>query len=71
MTTADESHVARWANLPITAIGDLDYLYYLQLRRDSFIYELGKTEQGTEYLEDAWLLEQKTTDRDAARELFG
>lgn len=57
--------------MPITALGDMDYLDYLQLRRDAFIFEMQKTEQGEEYLADAWRLEQTKADRSAARELFG
>lgn len=67
----DEHHVALWANIPITQVGDLDFLDYMQLRRDAFIFEMQKTEAGGEYLADAWRLEQTGDDRAKARELFG
>ena len=67
----DEHHVALWANIPITQVGDLDFLDYMQLRRDAFIFEMQKTEEGEEYLADAWRLEQTGDDRAKARELFG
>ena len=67
----DEHHVALWANIPITQVADLDFLDYMQLRRDAFIFEMQKTEPGEEYLADAWRLEQTGDDRAKARELFG
>lgn len=59
--------VARWANIPITEVGSLDYLAYLQFLRDAFITEMNTTEEGVKYLDDAWLLEQTEPDREASR----
>ena len=67
----DEHHVALWANIPITQVGDLDFLDYMQLRRDAFIAGLMGTEAGDEYLADAWRLEQTGADKAKARQLFG
>lgn len=55
----------------MTEVGDLDYLYYLQIRRDSFISKLNATEKGREYLDNAWLLSRTEPDREASRRMFG
>jgi hypothetical protein len=42
----------------------MDYIFYLQLRRDAWIHMLNQTEKGREYLDDAWRLEQSEPERD-------
>ena len=49
----------------------MDYLVYLTLRRDAFIAWLSRTETGTEYLDNAWRMEQTEPDRKALRKNFG
>lgn len=63
--------VAKWGNLPITQVDELDYLYYRQLLRDAFIDRMNSTESGRKYLDEAWLLSKSEPDRKTARELFG
>lgn len=41
---------------------------YLTYRRDAYIYYLEQTEDGREYLENAWRMEQVKPDRKALRE---
>lgn len=65
--TMDESMVAKWANISISDVGDLEYTAYLQYLRDAFIYQMNQTEEGRKYLDDAWLLEQTEPDREASR----
>ena len=48
-------------------IEGLDYIDYLQLKRDAFIYKQSQTEYGREYLENAYRLEQTTPDREGLR----
>lgn len=53
---------------------ELDYLDYLRYRRDAFIHRLNDTEQGREYLANAYRLEQTSmgrSDRARLRKLFG
>lgn len=52
-------------------VEELDYFDYLQYRRDAFIYSLSKTEQGQEYLDNAYRLEQTEPDRKSLKERFG
>ena len=59
---------AKWANIPITEVDSLDYLAYRRYLRDAFISNMNQTEDGREYLDNAWLLEQTEPDREASRE---
>lgn len=48
-------------------IEGVDYIDYLQLKRDAFIYKQSQTEHGREYLENAYRLEHTTPDREGLR----
>lgn len=63
--------VADWLRIPLTQVDEIDYLYYLRIRRDAFIARLNKTEAGREYLGKAWLLSRTEPDREASRRFFG
>ena len=52
-------------------VDQLNYIDYLQYRRDAFIYRMSQTEKGQEYLNKAYRLEQTKPDRKALREKFG
>lgn len=41
------------------------------LLKDSYIHKLNATENGREYLEKCWILEQTTPDRKKLRKRFG
>lgn len=49
----------------------MDWIDYLQYRRDAFISEMSQSEKGQKYLDNAWRLEQTTPDREALRKKFG
>jgi hypothetical protein len=49
----------------------MDYIAYLTVKRDAFIYQLNQSEAGRTHLENAWYLEQTEPDRKALRERFG
>ena len=70
METANEHAVALWANIPLTEVDELGFVEYRQYLRDALISGAQSTEQGREYLDNAWLLEQTEPDRDASRKLF-
>lgn len=59
--------VADYAGISLLEVGDLDHYDYLVLRRDAFIYRLSRTEEGQEYLDNAWRMEQTKPDRAALR----
>ena len=62
---------ADWLRIPLVEVDELDYLYYLRVRRDAFVSRLEQTEAGREYLEKAWLLSRTEPDRETSRRLFG
>ena len=63
--------VAEYTGLNILEVEELDYIDYLTLRRDAFIYQMRKTDKGEEYLNNAWRLEQTKPDRERLRKKFG
>ena len=52
-------------------VRELEYIQYLVWRRDAYIYMLGRTEAGQEYLDNAWRMEQTQPARAALREKLG
>ena len=59
--------MCEYTGLNILEVQDLDYLDYMQFRRDAFIYKQEQTEQGREYLENAYRLEQTSPNREKLR----
>ena len=59
--------VAEYTGLNFLQIAELDYLQYLVWLRDAYIYRLSSTEEGQEYLDNAWRMEQTKPDRAALR----
>lgn len=71
MPTYWEHLVHEYTGLNVNEIEELEYIDYLQYRRDAFVHEMNKTEEGREYLENAHRLTQTEPDRMKARSLFG
>ncbi len=63
--------VSAYTGLSFLQVGQLDYITFLQWRRDAYIHSLEQTESGRDYLENAWLMEQVKPDRAALRDQFG
>jgi hypothetical protein len=63
--------VAEYTGLNLLQVGELDYVQYLIWRRDAWIYMLSRTEEGREYLDNAWRMEQTKADRKALRKKLG
>ena len=63
--------VSEYTGLNFLQVGELDYLQYLIWRRDAFIYFMSRTENGQEYLDNAWRMEQTEPERDKLRAKFG
>lgn len=59
--------VSSYTGLNFWQVGRLDYLQYLIYRRDAYIYYLEQSEDGQEYLDNAWRMEQTEPDREALR----
>ena len=49
---------------------ELDCYTYRVLLKDSIIHKLRQTENGVDYLENAWILRQTSPDRSALRNKF-
>lgn len=60
--------VSEYTGLSFLEVADLNYLQYLVWRRDAFIYALNQTEEGREYLDNAYRMEQTQPDRKRLRE---
>ena len=63
--------VSEYTGLNFLELGELDFVQFLLLRRDAFIYQLNQTESGQEYLRNAWRMEQTKPDRSALRKKLG
>ena len=63
--------VSEYTGLNILEVENLDIVLYLGYRRDAFIYKLSQTEQGRDYLNNAYRLDQTTPDRKSLRDQFG
>lgn len=63
--------VSEYTGLSFHEVRALDYVQYLTWRRDAFIHWLSRTEKGTEYLDNAWRMEQTKPDRVALRKKLG
>ena len=62
--------VASYTGLNFLQIGQLNYIQYLVWKRDAYIHNLETTEDGREYLRNAWRCEQTKPDRAALRQKF-
>lgn len=70
-TTWGKRLVSEYTGLDFHQVGQLDYGTYLLWLRDAYIYILNRTEEGREYLDNAWRMEQTKPDRVALRRKFG
>ncbi len=63
--------MAEYAGLTLVEVRGMEYIQYLILRRDAYIYMLSRTEAGQEYLDNAWRMEQTEPDRAGLRAKLG
>ena len=63
--------MAEYTGLTLHEVRALDYLQYLIWRRDAYIYKLSRTEEGQEYLNNAWRMEQTKPERAKLRAKYG
>lgn len=63
--------VSVYTGLDFKQIGQLNYIEYLQYRRDAFINRLSQSEKGQEYLDNAWRMEQTKPEREKLRAKYG
>lgn len=70
-TTWERRLVSEYTGLNFHQVGQLDYGLYLLWLRDAFIHSLSRTEEGREYLDNAWRMEQTKPDRAKLRAKLG
>lgn len=63
--------VSAYTLLNFNEIGQLNYVTYLQYRRDAFIQRCSSTQEGRAYLQDCWRMEQTKPDRAKLRQVGG
>ncbi len=63
--------MSEYTGLSFLEVEALDYLQYLIWRRDAYIYMLSRTEEGQEYLDNAYRMEQTEPDRKKLRAKLG
>ena len=63
--------VAQYTLLDFNQIGELNYVTFLQYRRDAFIHMCRETPEGREYLDNAWRMEQTAPERAKLRRKLG
>ena len=63
--------MAEYTGLTLVEVREMEYIQYLILRRDAYIYMLSRTEAGQEYLDNAWRREQTEPDRAGLRAKLG
>lgn len=59
--------MSQYTGLNFNEIGQLNYVAFLQYRRDAFIQRCRGTAEGQEYLDNAWRMEQTRPDRTSLR----
>ena len=69
--TEDLKMVADYSRLSFSECLELDCYTYKALVKDAFIYKMKQSENGRDYLEDCYLLQQTHPDRKRLREKFG
>lgn len=70
-TTWGRRLVSEYTGLNFHQVGQLDYGTYLLWLRDAYIYGLSRTEDGRQYLDDCWRMEQTKPDRAKLRQKTG
>ena len=63
--------VAQYTLLDFEKIQRLNYVTFLQYRRDAFIQRYRETPEGREYLDNAWRMEQTKPDMEGLRKKLG
>lgn len=63
--------VSEYTGLNFHQVGQLDYGTYLLWLRDAYIQTLERSEEGREYLDNAWRMTQTEPDRIKLRQKFG
>ena len=71
LNTGSEKLVAEYAGIPLPAVFDFGIFEYWALYRDAFIYAKASTEEGREWLRNAWRLTQTEPETEKLHKKFG
>lgn len=63
--------VATYTGLNFNEIGQLNYIDFLQYRRDAYIQRCMSTQEGRNHLHECWRFEQTKPDREKLRRTVG
>lgn len=69
--TGDLKLISDYSGLDFEQCMNLDCYTYKLLLRDAYIYKLKQSEQGREYLENCYILQQTEPDRKALKNKWG
>ena len=70
INTIEEKLISEYTGLNFLEIENLDVIEYWVYLRDAVIYRYNETEEGQEYLEKCWIIEQTNPDRNNLRDRF-
>jgi len=70
VNTLEEKIVCKYTGYNFDRLEDMEVFEYWLLLRDAVIYNYMQTEDGREYLENCWRMEQTEPDRGALRNKF-
>lgn len=70
-TTWGRRLVTEYTGLNFHQVGRLDYGTYLLYLRDAYISLMDRTEEGRQYLDDCWRMEQTKPDRAKLHQKLG
>lgn len=69
--TLEYKTVAKYLNIPLFEVEELDVVEYRFYLREAFIYNSSMTKEGIEYLKNAKRLEEVNPEREKLRERYG
>jgi len=70
VNTREEKVISEYTGFTFWQLEELDVFTYWLYLHDAVIYNQGLSEEGRQYLEDCWIMEQTKPDREALRSKF-
>lgn len=70
INTIEEKRIAEYLQISMLDINELDIIEYYFFLREAFIYNCMQTDEGREYLTNAYRLEQTSPDKENLRKNF-
>jgi len=70
INTLDEKLVSEYTGLNMQEVDELECVMFWVYLRDCIIYKYSESDEGRDYLEQCWILEQDRPDRSTLRDKF-